>query len=187
MCLKLCTLNFQLVHFLFVRACSCSLTLSSDLSSTFSATDFSCIQSFHTCSVEVQLVISYSFEEVCNIFGLLQVLLNQFLTQQGFKTVEALPEATIPMFCEFSPHIPCVGFAYWNCLCEIKQAALHFAHNIFFSNSIWRFLDLTRSQFESVLSLFKRAQQEFLQNIKDLEVLLGKIETCDSPKLLLHS
>ena len=49
----------------------------------------SCFRSFHTCSVEAWLVISYSFEAVSNIFGLLQVLLNQFLAQRGVETVEA--------------------------------------------------------------------------------------------------
>ena len=91
LCNVLEALHIELSDFCFhfVCACSCSLTLSSEISSTFGAKDVSCFRSFHTCSVEAWLVILYSFEEVSNIFGLLQVLLNQFLAQQGVKTVEA--------------------------------------------------------------------------------------------------
>ena len=55
-------------RFFFIGACSRSLTLLSEISSNFGAKDVSCFWSFHTCSVGAWLVISYSFEEVSNIF-----------------------------------------------------------------------------------------------------------------------
>ena len=85
-CNVLEALHIEFQIFVFAHACSHSLTLSSKISSIFGPKDafaFEVFMIMYICSVEACLVAWYSFEEVMisGIFGLLQVLLDQFLVK----------------------------------------------------------------------------------------------------------
>ena len=170
MCLKLCTLNFQIFVFSSYMLAHAHLPSPQKSHQPLVPKTFLALEVFILALLKLGLLSCTVLKKSVTFLDYSKFCLISFLHNEESKQ---LKQAAIPMFCKFSPHKSCVGFVKWNCLCEIKQAAIHFTRDIF---SRTAFED--SSQDRKVSRACSNAPNRNFCKISK-RCCLGKIEACE--------